>query len=138
MRIVRRERIRVQKFFTQPSKTQQHYKDQCDINKIMKRFSATQSADFLSTFNSAVSGRFEDVTGIPDYRVALDRIMRAEAVFEAFPSKVRAQFENDPARFLDFCQNEANRPQLAEWGLLKPEAVAKLTAVPDANSPGNS
>lgn len=121
MKEARRERIRVQKVFEKPSRTKQSFKDECDINKIMKRFKNVAGADYLATFNECVSGHFGDVSDIPDYRAARDQIMRAEALFEALPSIVRKRFDNDPAAFVDFCSNPANQDELIKLGLANPK-----------------
>lgn len=110
---------RVQKFFTQPSRTKQSFKDECDVNLIMKRFKKVMGSDYLSRYNSLVGGDFLDVSLVSDYRSALDQVKRASAVFDALPAIVRSKFANDPARFVDFCHKPENLPELAKMGLTK-------------------
>ena len=38
-------------------------------------------------------------------------------MFEELPSQIRKKFNNDPAQFLDFVQNENNKDALYEMGL---------------------
>lgn len=115
-------RPRVQKHFTKPSLTRQEFKEQCDLERIIKRFA--QTPDGMRALQNAqgfIEGlRFEDVTTIPDYRTALDAVNAADAKFMALPAVVRRQFENDPAQFLDFCKDPNNLDQLRVWGLAKP------------------
>lgn len=111
------ERKRVQKVFMLPSLTKQSFKDECDINMIMKRFKRAMGVDYLSRYQGYVSGEFGDFSQVTDYRTALEQIARAGDVFMALPAKVRAEFQNDPAMFLDFCQNPSNADRLVELGL---------------------
>lgn len=109
--------IKVQKVFTKPSRTKQSFKDECDVNLIMKRFKKTMGADFLSRFQGYVGGMFGDFSGVTDYRSAIEQIDKARDVFLALPAKVRARFNNDPASFLDFCQDPRNADELVNLGL---------------------
>ena len=109
--------MRVQKHFTQPSRTKQSFKDECDINLIMKRFKRVMNADFLQKFNGFVGGQFGDFSEVTDYRSALDQVRQAQGVFEALPAIVRKRFDNDPALFLDFCHDPKNSDELVALGL---------------------
>lgn len=120
---------RVKKEFLLPTRTKQSFKDECDINKIMHRFKNVMGADYLNRYNGYVNGQFGDFSNVVDYRSALDQISQARAVFEALPSKVRARFFNDPAEFLDFCQNPANEDEMVNLGL-----ATKRPPVQDAAS----
>lgn len=108
---------RVQKVFSKPSKTKQSFKDECDINKIMKRFKKIMGAEYLNRYQGYVGGEFGDFSMVGDYRSAIEQVNRAKEVFGALPSKVRARFSNDPAEFLDFVQNPANADEMVSLGL---------------------
>lgn len=126
------------KNFYEPSMTKQSFKAECDINLIMKRFKKTAGADFLSRYSGYVSGSFGDFSEVVDYRTALDQISRAKEVFGALPAKVRARFENDPAQFLDFVGNPANKDEMVALGLAvkaKPEATQEVKAVEADQTP---
>lgn len=112
-----REHKRVQKSFGKPSRTKQSFKDECDINLIMKRFKNVMGAEYLNRYQGYLSGEFGDFSNVMDYRSAIDQIEQARGVFGALPAKVRARFENDPAQFLDFVQNPANANELVDLGL---------------------
>lgn len=116
--------MRVQKVFNRPSLTKQSFKDECDINVIMKRFRKVQGADYLNRYQGYLDGQFGDFSEVQDYRTAIDQIQQARGVFDALPSKVRSRFENDPAQFLDFVHNPANRDELVAMGLADPKPVA--------------
>lgn len=100
----------------EPSKTRQSEAAACDINLIVKQFSVT---GFLP--DNGRTPFYADVSEMGDFRAALDYVREAEAVFMALPAKVRTFFDNDAATFVDFCSDEANRPQMVELGLLAPE-----------------
>jgi phage internal scaffolding protein len=56
--------------------------------------------------------------------------MAAQDSFLALPAKVRARFDNDPALFVDFASDEANRDELKALGLLREEAVVAAVTSP--------
>lgn len=111
----------VKKVFNRPSLTKQSFKDECDINVIMRRFRKVQGADYLNRYQGYLDGQFGDFSDVQDYRTAIDQIQQARGVFDALPSKVRSRFENDPAQFLDFVHNPANRDELVSMGLAEPK-----------------
>lgn len=118
---------RVQVFFTEPSRTKQEFKNECDINIIMKRFKKVAGADFLSRYAGVVSGQFGDFSTVSDYRSAIEQVERARNVFMALPAKVRSRFENDPAQFLDFVENPANAAEMVSLGLAVDSAPASVS-----------
>lgn len=119
------DRKRVQKIFELPSRTKQSFKDECDINKIMKRFKKVMGAEYLNRFNGYTGGQFGDFSNVTDYRTAIEQVSQARGVFEALPAKVRARFQNDAAEFLDFCHNPANVDEMVSLGLATKRAPEK-------------
>ncbi|AXH76873.1 MAG: internal scaffolding protein [Microviridae sp.] len=109
---------RVSLDFTGPGRTKQSFKDECDINRIMARFAVTGMLDFVSRHEP----RYMDCSGI-DYRACMDVVVEANSMFADLPSEVRDRFMNDPARFLDFCSDKENLPELRKMGLAKPAPV---------------
>lgn len=95
--------------------TQQQFKDDCDINVIVDRFGI--SGDMPQNVRVPLSEEFIETI---DYRTAIDKIKEADDAFMSFPAKIRAQFENDPAKFVDFVSDPANVGQVREWGLANP------------------
>jgi len=120
--------MRVQKFFTKGSRTKQSFKNECDVNMIMKRFKRSAGADFLTRYQGYVSGSFGDFSEVVDYRTALEQVAKADEVFMALPAKVRARFSNDAAEFLDFVHNPANKEELVSMGLANPPVVERTQA----------
>lgn len=98
-----------------PSKTKQSFKEECDINTIVRRFGLT--GELPSNVRMPQYGDFEEVM---DYHTAMNAIRAAQESFQAMPAEVRARFGNDPGRFVDFCSDEANREEARKLGLLRP------------------
>ena len=125
-----RLRPRVQKHFPGQSLTVQADKDSCDVNQILARYQKTGAIEHMRQYQ----GDYADVSGAVDYKTALDITIRAQDMFAALPSTVRARFENDPGKFLEAVEDPDQRDELVELGILpasKPavvpsEAVAEL------------
>lgn len=106
-----------------PSRTKQSFKDECDINNIVKHFKATGMVSHIN--QQAARGTYADLPDPLDFQDAIHMVEAAQASFDTLPSKVRARFENDPGRFLEFMANPANLEEARELGLLKPQAPAE-------------
>lgn len=114
-----------------PTRTQQQFKEECDINNIAKNFGLTGRLPV--GVRMPIYGDFADVD---DYQSALNAARRASQSFMAMPAHVRERFQNDPQRFLEFCSNDANREEAKALGLVRTEAVSAQTAPPpDAPKP---
>lgn len=107
----------------EPSLAQQHYKDECDINTILERFNITGVLPQV-----ALSPRYGDFTGIGDYHTALNRVLAAQEEFDALPAQIRAKFNNDPAQLIEFLEDENNRPEAEELGLVEKAAAEVVEA----------
>lgn len=111
----------------EPTLTQQSFKDQQDINRIVKQYAKTGVA--VQTTRKPMA---EDFVGITDYHSAMNAIRAGDEAFEALPSNIRERFNNDPAEFVDFCLDEANNEEAAKLGLAyrKFEELETPTAQP--------
>jgi len=112
-------------------RTKQAFKDQCDINFILARFTKTRVVEWL---NSA-QPQYGDVTGF-DFQHAMDLVVKAKQQFMDLPAKIRTQFDNDPAKFLDFVDDPTNVEQMRAMGLMKPRDAAPAT--PPAPPPSST
>ncbi len=120
-----RKREDFQTVFTEPSRTKQAFKEECDVNKIMQRFKKVCGAEYLSKYNAYAGGEFGDFSDVVDYRSAIDSVRQAEATFGALPSIVRRRFGNDPAEFLDFVQDPKNLDEMRSLGLANPKPLSE-------------
>lgn len=82
-----------------PSKTQQHEKDDHDINVIMRRFGLT--GGMPAGLAGAVYG---DFSGIVDFEDALELVEKAQGAFMSLPAELRQRFENDPVKLARYAQ----------------------------------
>jgi phage internal scaffolding protein len=102
----------------EPSLAQQHFKDECDINNILKQFNVTGLLP-----ESPLSPRYGDFTGIVDYQSALNAVIAAEDGFMALPANIRSRFENNPENLINFLNDESNRDEAIKLGLVDQKAI---------------
>lgn len=94
---------------------QQHFKDDSDINRIVKQFVATGMVN--ATGRQALDpDTFYDVT---DYQSALEAVRRADEVFMQLPAQLRERFDNDAGAFVDFVLDPVNASEIRALGLGK-------------------
>ena len=118
------------KFDQNDGRTQQHQKDECDINLIIKRHTPEQIA-LMATQNE---GQYGDATSI-DYHAAQNIIANANTMFNDLPSEIRNQFDNDPALFLDFTSNEENYAEMRKMGIMSPEPIIASESTVSVSEP---
>lgn len=102
-----------------PSMTQQSFKDECDINEIVRRFGLT--GELPENFRAPQSG---DFTGVTDFQTAMNAVIEAQAQFDSLPAHIREEFRNDPQRLMDFVSDDKNKDRAIELGLV-PKAPEK-------------
>jgi len=100
--------------------TKQSFKDDCDINKIMDRFVKTGVLDHVREHGPEYGFASSD-----DFKASMEIIAKAQTMFEELPSKIRTKFENDPAKFLDFVQDEKNTKEMEEMGLANKNQIKR-------------
>ena len=129
---------RVQKTFDTkgfPSMTQQHFKEECDINAIMRRFERQGVVDHLAKFQ----GSYGDFTQAPQsYEEAMSQITKATEMFMSLPAAIRARFGHDPGAFVDFVSNRENIDELRKLGLARPERTIAKQKEPAGDVDGSS
>lgn len=121
-----RVRVGVDPGLERVSKTQQQFKDQCDVNKIVAKYKTTGQWLHLT----GKRGVFADVSQIGDYHESLNKIQSANAAFAALPAELRLRFNNDPGKLLEFIQDPKNYDEGVKLGIFEPK---KLDNVLDAN-----
>lgn len=105
----------------EPSLVKQSFKDECDINSIMKKW---EKSGVISHAKEA-EGLYGDFSDVKDYQSALDAVIHAQELFDGFPAELRARFQNDPAQFLDFVDNPSNMEEMISLGLAERKLTAK-------------
>lgn len=101
---------------SQPTRTQQHLKDEVDINLIVKRAIATNNK---ALFTPSQRAEFYDCTSFHDYQDALDRVAEIDDDFYSLPSAIRKEFGNDPDTYVAFMSDPRNYQKAVELGLLE-------------------
>jgi len=105
--------------------TQQHFKDETDINNILRQFNITGLLP-----EAPLSPRYGDFTGISDYHTALNQVIAAENEFMALPAQIRSRFDNDPAKLIEFLENSDNKNEAIKLGLVKSVELPQVVEVP--------
>lgn len=110
------ERTRVQTINEDPTLTQQQFKDEADINNIMRKYGNDPVA-----FNALTrkGGVYADFSKITDYHGMLQEVAEAQDAFASLPAQLRSRFENDPGKLLGFLQDPKNYDEGVELGLLE-------------------
>ncbi|AXH72089.1 MAG: internal scaffolding protein [Microviridae sp.] len=117
------QKIRSQLLFAEQGRTKQSFKDECDINIIMKRFAVTGELSHLSQAQPL----WGDLPEI-DFHGAMAVVVDARERFQTLPAELRDRFLNDPARLLAFVQDPANKEEGIKLGLFrKPEPAPSPT-----------
>jgi len=106
--------IKVQTINNQPSRTQQQFKDQCDVNKIIAKFKRTGSVTHLKNVQEGV---YADLSQLPSLQEAENAVIAAQQAFEAVPALTRQRFGNDPKLFVDFLSDPKNDEEAIKMGL---------------------
>lgn len=96
------------------SLTQQHEKEEADINVIVKRFGLTGEVP-----GNIRTPQYGDFSGISDYQTAMQAIKLADEAFYSLPAYLRSRFNNNPEEFVSFCSDEKNREEAIKLGLVK-------------------
>jgi phage internal scaffolding protein len=107
-----------------PSLAQQNFKDESDINYIVRQFGLTGELP-----GQTISPQYGDFTGVLDYHSAVNAVLAAQDEFMDLPAQMRARFDNDPAKLIDFLGNEENREEAIKLGLVD-EPISVFTETP--------
>lgn len=110
-------RIKVMTINNEPSKTQQQFKDECDINNIIKKFQNT--GEF--THRAKNPGMYGDFSNITDYQGMLHTIQQAQDSFMTLPALTRKKFDNDPGELIKFLKDPSNTEEAIKLGLVEPK-----------------
>lgn len=112
-------RVTVETVNTKPELTQQQFKDDVDITKVMKKYK-TQPG-FNKWFNSKpiTGGGYTDLTKAKDYLGSLQTVVDAQNAFAALPSELRSRFNNDPAEMLNFIHDKKNYQECIKLGIFE-------------------
>lgn len=101
----------------EPSLTVQSQKDETDINVLVRRFGLT--GQIMGVPRPPLEGDFS--VEAFDFQSSMNLIRSAQESFDAMSAVTRERFANDPARFVSFCSDPENLPEMRKMGLAIPE-----------------
>ena len=103
------------------SMTHQEFKEESDINTIIDRFGIGENPVEAQKWVTNV-----DIADAPNnYQDVMNQLNEARDQFMSIPAKIRSQFDNDPAKFVDFVSDPSNIDEMIRLGLAvqRPEPV---------------
>jgi phage internal scaffolding protein len=113
--------------FDEPSMAQQHFKDECDVNNILRKYESTGLVTHVANGTSS----YGDFSSVLEFQQAQNILIEAQDAFEALPASLRKRFDNDPAVMLEFIENPDNREEAEKLGLLN----KSINSSGDSNDP---
>ena len=108
--------------FTEPTMTQQQFKDECDTNVIIDRY--TKTGVIPEELVNASAGVYGDFSGVGDYMDMQNKLIAARESFDALPSKVRSRFNDNPAELIAFVNDGNNYDEAVKLGIVSPRSAA--------------
>ena len=108
-----------------PSLAQQNFKDETDINFIVRQFGLTGELP-----GKPLSPQYGDFTGVLDYHSAVNAVLAAQDDFMELPAHMRSRFNNDPAELIDFLSKEENREEATKLGLVAAKPISEPSETP--------
>jgi len=106
----------------QLGRTKQSFKEECDINTIVRRFGLTGKVPV--GFKMPQTG---DFTNVSDFQSAMNLIVEAEDSFLQVPAEIRARFDHNPQALMSFMENPANVEECRRLGLFLTPDVPRET-----------
>lgn len=120
-------------------KTVQEQRDDSDINVIVTRAGLTGQLPVVRP-KIPLEADFREA-GQFDLGAALRYVRAADSAFMMYPAKVRAYFDNDPAKFCSFVEDPANKDECIRLGILAkdvpppPKEVMDVRVITDSTPP---
>lgn len=122
--------------------TKQAFRDDVDINLIVKRYGQNGMFDHLER-REATYGDFSRSTNLHE---AMNLVKAAEAEFEELPAEVRTLANNDPVQYYAMLAEEKETQALKRAGMpidipdgpdpVVPEPPGDLPRTPESSAPG--
>ena len=107
----------------------QSAEEESNINTIVRRFGI--SGELPNNLRMPQSG---DFTNAPDFHTAMNLVRQAQEEFVRVPADIRARFNNDPARFMAFVEDEANYDEALKLGLVNARPVVPPSGNPEGGA----
>lgn len=105
------------------SRTKQSFKDQVNINKIIKKHRRTGMLEHVNR----KAPFYGDVSNLVGYAEALIKVKEAEELFNNMSADIRERFNNNPQEMVTFLEDKNNLKEAIELGMVlkqpEPEPV---------------
>lgn len=104
---------------SKPSLTQQEFKESCDINNILAKFSVQAQALGVdpSQLMPQDQGTYGDFSNLDDFQTAQNKIAFLNDQFSNLPSSVRRKFGDDLNTFINAVSDPNRIDELGELGV---------------------
>lgn len=99
------------------SLTQQQFKDECDIDCILRRYD--QTGVLVDPLSERRLAQFGDFSNLPSFAEYQNRLAEVSEYFMSLPPEVRSNFANDVGTFIEAIGNPDNESKLVELGILE-------------------
>lgn len=116
-----------------PTRAQQHMRDETDINIMVERFARTGMPPAPPVSPDPV-----DFDQVFDFQSAMNVVVEGRQAFMELPAKVRARFQNDPGQFLAFIHDDSNMLEAQALGLVPRPAVEPVKDSVNVEESGNT
>jgi hypothetical protein len=109
------------------SMCQKHFQDECNINNILKKYRKTGIIDHVTKARLV----YGDFNQYKDAAQNLDKVAKAQQLFEQLPAELRNEFKNSIPGFFDYISQAKNFDQCVAWGIFdKPAPAPEVEAAP--------
>ena len=108
--------------------TEQHHKDRCDVNQIVRRYAKTGVLDHVTSIEAS----YGTMTG-RDFKEMVDKVDEIRGKFQEFPSAIRNRFRNDPAELMQFFDDPKNRDEAIKLGLIRSDWIEAADGIGEAD-----
>lgn len=117
-----------------PSLTLQSEAEACDINYILDR--VNHGAQLPPPDGSAKFGDFTQYGDPSTYINSLSLVAEAQEAFSQLPANLRARFQNDPHKLLQFVDDDKNLEEAIKLGLTRSDVkMPEKKSEPEAPTP---
>ncbi len=117
----------------QTTLTQQHCKDECNINLIISKSVKT---GIIGTGSGTRKPQFGDYQNI-NYRDMVSKVTEGEQLFESLPSALRTRFDNSVEKLIEFIDNDENREEAIDLGFLPPSKAPEEPKTKSKSDPSS-
>lgn len=114
----------------EPSKTDQQFKKECDVNYIM----AQARKGVMTSHVRNSKGVYADVSQIPDLLECMEIMTTAQQDFDKLPAEVRKRFGNSPVELVDFLNDKNNDEEAIKMGFKEKPKKSDLDKALDSQN----